>query len=232
MRPLKEGILQSTNTPKSGKKMDIQQLYNIFVCSSDLNSRLNAGHNGILHLSDTGWLAKTDRPGSLPLVEHEYRIYELLEAEGLTGDIVPHCRFEEGWEPLIISRINDCASFGEYFEQILLGNMTESLWLNLCTEIGATIRRFHDAGFIHNDLHGGNIVLELREGMWKPFLIDFGHCGHESLQNPFLTPEALERGLENDVDDLVEVIRLPLVGIPQPPWVEKGIELLKTVSVL
>lgn len=212
--------------------MNIQKLYDTVVRSSNLDARLNAGHNGMLEMVETGWLAKYDRPGSPPFVEHEYEVYKILEMEGLTGDIVPKCRLEEGWEPLIISRINDCASFGEYFEQILVGNMTEPLWLDMCAEVGSAIRAFHDAGFIHSDLHGGNIVLEVHGDKWKAYLIDFGHSSHESLENPHITQYALERGPEGDVEDLVEAILLPLKGTKPPPWVEKGIELLERTVLL
>ena len=163
---------------------EIQEVYSAVCQARSLAERLNDGAYGSLSVYQTGWLSKKDQQGQVPTVWYEGLIYRQLEWAGLTGKITP-LLLKNSKSEIIISRINDAASLGEYAELFFQGGMSLPLWKNLCIRVGEVIKLFHSKGFVHCDLHGGNIVIEMREGTWYPFLIDFGLSAHDNLEYPY-----------------------------------------------
>jgi tRNA A-37 threonylcarbamoyl transferase component Bud32 len=149
--------------------------------------------------------------------------------------ITPLCDLDEGVfgypDSIVISRLDECAPLYEYaWECGDNGAMTQQLWMELCVEIGKTIRRFHDAGFIHHDLHAGNMVVEIKKGRWKPFLIDFGTASHDECECEYLAPHLKEEGSEADVDMLCYSLRSNCEHAAD--WFEEGLEALERAALV
>jgi tRNA A-37 threonylcarbamoyl transferase component Bud32 len=108
--------------------------------------------------------------------------------------------------------------------------MTRELWVQLCVEIGRRIRRFHDAGFVHHDLHAGNVVLEIKKGQWRPFLIDFGTTSHQECECEYLAPQLANEGGEADVDMLCSSLRTDCQHAAD--WFEKGLAALERAALV
>ena len=199
-------VSSSSHSPKSAWIRrhfgDACDIYGRVILMRSIADRLGDGNNADLFMFCTGWLRKIDKPGVHPQVAHEYAIYEQLDLAGLCGKIVPRCDFERGIfgypDSIVISRIDDCATLYEYAMQVNLGAMQEPLWLELCKAVGRVIQQFHQADFTHCDLHAGNIVIELHDYEWYPFLIDFGVSDHPAVELHY--PPVDEAILEQDHD--------------------------------
>ena len=204
---------------------ELRTLYVAIIHSNTLESRMDDGRNGQIAPWSSGWLVKTDRDGMQPQVDHELAMYQLLDEEGLMGRITPTCDFGESYDgQLVLQRINDCVSLGEYAMWCSDPRFTRKLWVNLCESVGLAIRQFHDHGFTHCDLHAGNVVCELEGDHLRPFLIDFGCSYHTTLRCEYLSPEIESAGQEADVDCLIEALEEYQPAAPD--WYQEGLDAL------
>jgi tRNA A-37 threonylcarbamoyl transferase component Bud32 len=185
-----------------------QELHQKINRSRSLQERLNDGSNANLSLVSEQWLQKADKVGLLPQIEHEFQIYQQLDAVGLMGTITPVCDLDFGiYEypaAIYLSLIGQGASLWEYALAHLSGEMSTADWQSLCRATGEKISKFHAGGFVHIDLHAGNIVIELEENEWQPFLIDFGLSTCETIEYPFLVVERRVFDAETDLEKLLE----------------------------
>lgn len=206
--------------------MDIYGVYSSICNETRLTERLAQGGMGLVQMEDTGWLVKEDLPGMPPQVEHEVKVYELLEEAGLTGDLVPEVDFNESYDGYLRMRlINMGAPLYEYARS---RHMTPEQWGDLCEAVGLAIRRFHDEGFIHHDLHDKNIVIEVAGGAWHPVIIDFGVSTHDDLECEHLSRHKWDEGPEDDVSTLVSTL---IQQSDTPSWLLKGIERLERAAL-
>jgi serine/threonine protein kinase len=204
-------------------------IYDVYakVCTSNLlTSRLAEGMNASLRMVDTGWLEKTDQVGLPPMVDHEIQVYQLLEEAGLTGCTVPEYDESESYDGVLIMRLINMGA--PLFEYARSEYMTKELWMQLCETVGLAIRQFHDEGFVHHDLHDGNIVIEVKDEAWHPVIIDFGYTTHDELTCDHLCRSHWDDDPEADVDKLLEALR----RYTEPPeWYEEGLEKLEHVAL-
>ena len=70
-------------------------------------------------------------------------------------------------------------------------------WLTILKSIIEAIDHIHKAGVLHNDLKSNNIVLEKREQLWNPVIIDFGKARFITKPKPFMSASAQERYKKN-----------------------------------
>ena len=205
---------------------DIYNVYALICNETRLTSRLAEGGMGLVRMVDTGWLVKEDLPGMAPQVEHEVKVYSLLEEAGLTGDLVPEVNFEESYDGVLYMRlINMGAPIYEYARS---RHMTPDLWMELCKAVGLALRKFHDAGFVHHDLHDRNIVIEVKDGKWHPVIIDFGVSTHTDLTCEHLCREFWDEEPVDDVSTLVGTI----TDQPDiPDWLLDGLEKLEHIAL-
>lgn len=183
--PIRGGSFIETTAGTTGEegKVDINnihEVYNWVVSQRGMSERFRAGMNSTISLYSTGWLRKrgNDNPTSLEHIEVEYYLYQEFLALGLCGKIVPTLNAELGLlegNSIVVSQINSACPIWEYGKAVLLGKMSEELWIALCSQAGKNLKEFHALGYIHRDLHTGNVVVELLPtGEWNPVLIDFG----------------------------------------------------------
>lgn len=224
--PLGGTFLHKTAGKPGRRTMTIYDVYASICNETRLTSRLAEGGMGLVTMEDTGWLVKEDLPGMPPQVEHEVKIYELLEEAGLMGDIVPEVDFNESYGGVLRMRlINMGAPLYEYARS---RHMTAEQWQDLCEAVGLVIRQFHDEGFIHHDLHDRNIVVEVKGGKWHPVIIDFGVSTHSSLECDHLSREFWDETPEDDVSNLVGTLT---AQDDTPAWLLKGIERLERAAL-
>jgi serine/threonine protein kinase len=69
-------------------------------------------------------------------------------------------------------------------------------WIKILIKCGTAIKSIHDLGFIHNDLHQGNRIIDKMYGHTHPIVIDFGKACK--------TGEGRCRTLKNQKDHLVK----------------------------
>ena len=63
-------------------------------------------------------------------------------------------------------------------------------WLTILRTIIEALDHVHKAGVLHNDLKSNNIVLEKREQLWNPVIIDFGKARFITKPKPFMSLSA------------------------------------------
>jgi len=61
-------------------------------------------------------------------------------------------------------------SFYDYIEKNNIKKLPENIITNLITKL----KKMHEHGFLHNDLHGGNILVNKRNGKIEFYISDFG----------------------------------------------------------
>ncbi|XP_068724100.1 probable serine/threonine-protein kinase DDB_G0267514 [Montipora capricornis] len=59
-------------------------------------------------------------------------------------------------------------------------------WLTILKSIIEALDHIHKAGVLHNDLKSNDIVLEKREQLWNPVIIDFGKARLITKPKPFM----------------------------------------------
>ena len=74
----------------------------------------------------------------------------------------------------------------------------EEAWNAVFCNVADALHHVHDCGFIHNDLKTNNVVLETRDGIPSPVIVDFGKSVlAEKAKKPVPKPEHLRKQLEN-----------------------------------
>ncbi len=88
------------------------------------------------------WLDRAGIPTAVPLAMAERHTLVLRDAA------------------LVTREIPDAVHLNAYVEEHLGGDAQRDAWrARLYDELARTVRRMHDAGFAHNDLHGGNVLV-------------------------------------------------------------------------
>ncbi len=182
-----------------------RELYNLVCGLEPVRTRLDRGSQSTLTLLGDGWLLKEDAPGAPPQVEWEWRVYALLQDLGLDY-LAPEA--DLSGPELVLRLVNAAASLEDYAVAFCTKGYPTALWVDICTKVGRVISKFHRAGFVHGDLHCGNVLISLeRRGQFRAYLVDFGLTQHPELgEYPHrLTVEPSE---EADLDRLDESLRL------------------------
>ena len=152
-------------------------VYNLIQEMDTVGARFGRGTQSTITNLGDGWILKEDARGAVPQTEWERSVYELIEGIGLA----PECDLAEN--QLIIRMINAAASLEDYATAFAVQGYPKSIWVDLCRDVGEIIARFHRAGFVHGDLHLGNIVVGLENRCTlRPLLIDFGTTQHPDLE--------------------------------------------------
>ena len=208
-----EGMIDPT-TPKG--------VYLAVLNSETTGARLARGTQSTITPADnSGWIEKRDGLGTPPQVEWETEVYRLLQELG-GEDLAPEFDSEAGDEDSLVLRlVNNAASLEDYAVLFATQPYATAVWVGLCESVGRLIAQFHELGFVHTDLHYGNVVVGLEEGVFRPYLIDFGITQHADLG---AYPHAL--AVEPDEDSDLERLDESLRDICSDPEFLKGLEAL------
>jgi hypothetical protein len=204
--------------------MDARRVYALVLKAESVGTRLERASQSIITpWDDTGWIVKEDAPGVPPQVEWETRVYSLLLELG-ADDLAPEFDEDASDGCLVIKLINAAASLEDYAALFATrADLPIALWHELMGAVGRTVARFHSFGFVHGDLHPGNVVVGLQGARFRPYLIDFGLTQHEEL-GEYPHPLTQELSEEADLNRLDEGLR----AISSDPRYLSGLEELST----
>jgi tRNA A-37 threonylcarbamoyl transferase component Bud32 len=147
------------------------------VCgTSTTTSRLARGGCGTLtmagHWAGHNWLSKVDQDTcTTPLVQREWKILRELQATGLVpvvSSVSPHIN----GGAMHIQCIDNAASLVDYVQAYLDGLIPIEVLRDILTLVVTAVTTFHSLGWVHNDLHDGNIVVGHGQHTWEVYIID------------------------------------------------------------
>jgi len=129
---------------------------------------LRGGAFGTLSLEE-GWVKKEDKPSDKPsTLRREWEVMCLLQGTGLVPEVDKHfggTYFCQRYVPS--NTLNDLV------REYLRGYLPAASMKQILNAVKSTLEEFYSAGWIHNDLHSGNILLSLAgRGEWRCYIID------------------------------------------------------------
>lgn len=204
-----------------------EKFYGAVSVSTPLVERLGKGCNGDITPLSTGWVVKTSKLDDDTEIETELEHYRKLDDLGLTGIAVPDCNFtRSGNGYLVLQQINNAVTLAEYSQHPAL---THTVWLDICLAAASAVKKVHQAGFNHYDLHGNNVVLELVEDKWRAYVIDFALADHYDDNFLGLTWEEWCWEAQGDTQYLVDSLKAfyPNKLRPRPSWFDKVLEVFR-----
>jgi hypothetical protein len=201
--------------------------YGAVSVSTPLVERLAKGCNGDITPLSTGWVIKTSKLDDDTEIETEIEHYQKLDELGLCGVAVPDCNFtRSGDGQLVLQQINNAVTLAEYSQHPAL---THTVWLDICLAAAYAVKKVHQAGFNHYDLHGNNVVLELVEDKWRAYVIDFALAEHYESNFLGLSWEDWQWEAQGDTQYLVDslIAFYPDKLRKRPGWFDKVLEVFQ-----
>lgn len=176
-----------------------------------VTEHLNTGCYGTLQVHE-GIVQKQDKRGDQgALLEREYAVLCALQDTGLVPGQVS---FSNG----VLSMEYIHAASLDYYQRCMeVGVLDYIQYTSILDAVGTAVKAFHAAGWVHNDLHPGNILITLEGGEWRAILIDVAFS--TSATHSF--PKELGMGIfrsgwkyfdmsqEGDIDSLKCHIKVP-----------------------
>ena len=175
-----------------------------------VTKHLNTGCYGALEVHD-GLIQKRDKKGHAVLLEREYAVLSALQGTGLVPGQVS---FSDG---VLSMEYIHAASLDYYHRSMEAGIVDYIQYTCILDAVATAVKAFHSAGWVHNDLHPGNILITLKEGEWHAILIDVAFSTSEGYAFPqklglslFRSGwESFEMSQEADIDSLKRHIKVP-----------------------
>lgn len=140
---------------------DVLSSYDLFP----VTEHLNTGCYGALQVHE-GLIQKRDKKGYAVLLKREYAVLSALQGTGLVPGQVS---FSNG---VLSMEYIHAASLDYYHRSMEAGLLDYTQYTCILDAVGTAVKAFHSAGWVHNDLHPGNILITLKEGEWHAVLID------------------------------------------------------------
>jgi tRNA A-37 threonylcarbamoyl transferase component Bud32 len=183
---------------------DILDVYQQISHNKTFRERANVGTRGDLIELENHQIIKADKVGEQSTA-WEFQVLIALESLGITPKPVQEKGIFGYPDTFQMEKIDNGATFQEYLEAFLLGNYTPTVFINLCRAIGQMLNKFWEAGWVHGDLHGDNIVIDIDSDqlVWMPYLIDFGTTFHHDCNHPLGQQIFAERKMTR-LDELPE----------------------------
>ena len=155
--------------------------YNLVAGLATVPSRAKRGMCGILTLEGNwdghNWLSKRDQEGApvdpkgRPLIYREWQFLCKLQGTGLVPVVdTESSPLDNGM--FYIECINNAATVGDYVSAYLDGLIPIEVVKDILTLTQKSVEEFHSLGFIHNDLHGNNVVVGHDRQGWRVYIID------------------------------------------------------------
>ena len=169
--------------------MTATQAYNLVALKgASLEERLNRGMNGNLSLygEEEGrkYILKETRAGeNTKLLQQELVLLRYLNEEGAQVPSLHPDYEDDSWgkpEDIAMLLLNNAATIGDYCEAYLASQIPIEILKEVIQAAKIAVESVHEAGVLHNDLHGNNIVITLERGKFKGYVIDFGWSYLES----------------------------------------------------
>lgn len=201
-----------------------EKFYGAVSVSTPLVERLAKGCNGDITPLSTGWVVKTSKLDDDTEIETELEHYQKLDELGLTGVAVPECNFTRSvGGRLVLQQVNGAVTLAEYSQHPALSH---TVWLDICLAAASAVKKVHQAGFNHYDLHGNNICLELVNDQWKAYVIDFALAEHYDNNFLGLSWEDWQYEAQGDTQYLVDslIAFYPDKLRKRPSWFDKVLE--------
>ena len=109
------------------------------------------------------------------------------------------------------------ASLDYYHRCMEAGLLDYIQYTSILDAVGAAVKAFHSAGWVHNDLHPGNILITLDGGEWRAVLIDVAfstsatHAFPEEVGTSIFASgwQQFSMSQEGDIDSLKCHIKVP-----------------------
>lgn len=215
------------------------QAYNtVALHGATLESRLDRGMNGTLSLygeeSGRKYLLKETRPGENPkLLQQELNLLRYLNEEGAQVPELHEDYQDDSWgrpQDIAMLLLNNAATLGDYCEAYLASQITIEILKEVVLASLKAIQTVHDAGVLHNDLHGNNLVLTLEKGKFKGYVIDFGWSFLESKGIPGWMKRERTWWAEEPDDD-IQYLMKDLEG-RTPPGEGEDTDYLEVIALL
>lgn len=177
--------------------------YNTVCGTATTTSRLSRGGCGTLevagHWAGHNWLSKVDQSHcATPLVQREWDILTELQGTGLVpvvSSVSPHLN----GGAMHIQCIDNAASLVDYTQAYLSGLIPIEVLQDILTLVVTAVTTFHSLGWVHNDLHDGNIVVGHGQHTWEIFIIDVAMATRAEEEVPPALAEAFS--IPNLIDE-------------------------------
>lgn len=189
------------------------QAYEAVMSSYDqfpVTEHLNTGCYGALQVHEDV-VQKQDKRGHAALLEREYAVLCALQGTGLVPGQVS---FSDG----VLSMEYIHAASLDYYHRCMEADLLDYIqYTSILDAVGAAVKAFHSAGWVHNDLHPGNILITLEGGEWRAVLIDVAfstsvtHAFPEDMGTSIFASgwQQFDMSQEGDIDSLKCHIKVP-----------------------
>lgn len=147
-------------------------IYHEISALRSFEERAAEGLNGDVKNLGNGWLLKSDKAHSQACA-HEFNVMSRL----METTICPEVEYDSN-SSFLIQKIDNGATLEEYIMAYLNGLLPGKVLISLSATVADLLANFHEAGWVHGDLHGRNIVIEFDNG-WRPYIIDLGRGYHQ-----------------------------------------------------
>jgi len=142
------------------------------------------------HWAGYNWISKVDQSGcAMPLVQREWEILKELQNTGLVPVVSPVSPHING-SIMHIQCIDNAASLLDYTQAYLNGLIPIGVLRDILTLVVTAVTTFHSLGWVHNDLHNGNIVVGHNQYTWEVYIIDVAMATRAEEEVPEALAEA------------------------------------------
>lgn len=209
----------------------MNKYYSIVAGIETVPARLSRGQCGALSMAGTwdghNWLAKRDLPGSptdpkgRPMVYREWVNLCALQGTGLVP-VVDEEMDPQDEDHLLIACVNNAATIGDYCSAYLKGLIPLEIIREILSLVADVVSKFHNLGWVHNDLHGNNVVIGHGRDDWEVYIIDLALATKNQSIPSWLSRWFIISGYaDEDINRLTGDLSALAEGCPDPTRVEE-----------
>jgi Ser/Thr protein kinase RdoA (MazF antagonist) len=144
------------------------------VSLETLVTRFNRGYTATIRIfEDTNYVVKTYRKGMCEnLLNNELYWLRYLNESGLTPELHPDYLEDNYGDNIVMAKINQAASLGDYSEAFLAGEISARDLTSIFEAVNKTLQEWKEYEIVHNDLHADNVCLTWTDQGWRAYIID------------------------------------------------------------